>query len=341
MTLISQDGMDSYNVPADLSTKYGSVGASVTIDTTGGRYGEGCISSGGFSSSVVETMPTAQGELWTGFAISNTDTAYKAVAGIFSVLGANDAEVVLYYSPISGIFTFQTTSGTVIASGIGSLGTGVYHWLEIRSIIGVSGVLELWLDNVRKINFIGPTNPHGGTNIAAISIAGGGKNDSLIAKFDDKYILNTLGTRNNARKGDGRIETVYAISDFGPNDGTPLTGDDHFAMVDEVYIDYATSTISLPNTVGKKEVFAFNPMSDTPNNIWALRVVSVVEKSDGSTCNGAAYVNSSSTIGIGPTVPILTTWSDVEGIFETDPNTSAPWTEAAINAVKAGIEIVA
>lgn len=342
MTILSQDGFDSYNVRADLSTKYGSIGASVSIATTGGRYGGGSILSGGFDSSVVQTMPTPQGEIWFGVGIKNTDTTNKSIAGWFSLVGGTNAEMGLYYNPVSGVFSFQDKDANVIASGTGSLGSGVYHWLEISVVIGALGKIELWLDGVRKINFSGATNPLGGVSLAAISFSGcAGKSDALVANYDDMYMLNTLGTVNNARKGDSRIDTELATLDFGPNQGTPTTGTDHFAMVHEAHIDYDTSVLTLANTAGQKEVFGFGAMSSTPNNIWGVRVINVVKKSDGSPCNGAAYVNSATTIGVGQTVPVLTSYFNVDNIYELDPHTSAPWTSAAINAAKAGFSVVA
>jgi len=345
MTMLHQDGFDSYATAADLSTEYGSVGADTLISATGGRYGGPCLVGAGGAGShtayVSKTLSGTQTEIWTGFAASQSDNQQHVIFSAFSLNGGINPEVSLWYNPLIGVFTaaIGQGNGNVIASGTCTMGQEVYHWIEIHLNINPTvGIFELWVDDQQIIMFAGNTASFGGTSIAALMLGGG---NSLQALWDDWYILNLLGTVNNSRLGDSRIETLLASADAGPNQGIPSNGTSHFAMIDEVDIDYNLSFLALPNTVGLKEVFDFNPMVTTPANIWAVRVINVVEKTDGAVCNGAAYIESATVVGVGPDVPVLTTYFSVAGIFETDPATGQPWAYPAVNAINAGLELVA
>ena len=110
-------------------------------------------------------------------------------------------------------------------------------------------------------------------------------------------------------------------------------------MVDENQNDGSTSTITIANTSGQEELFGMGSLAGTPATVHAVKVTIVVEKTDGGTCNGESVVSSSGTAAEGASTSLLTTFSVVGGIFETDPHTSAAWAYGAVNAMECGFQI--
>ena len=167
---------------------------------------------------------------------------------------------------------------------------------------------------------------------------------SILGIFDDWYILDpTVGSTNITRLGDSRIETLVPISDAGPNQGTPSnvsvgTGQ-HYTMVNEPQNDGGSTYLSMPAVSGSEEVFGLSSLSSIPLNIWAVRVLNIVEKTDGGYTQGNAVIVSSGVVEYGPNQQILSTYFGQYGIFETDPNTGSEWTYAAVNAADAGFAV--
>ncbi len=338
MSLVHMDGFDLYASSADLQTVY-NIGGGAYINTTGGRFGGGAVVTN--NQYVAYSVPGALTEIWFGFAYNcQNPTSYGGVTTVTSNAGV---EMTLFYRPLTGQIDVCTNAGDSPVIGtatIAGLASG-WHWIEVHfKLSSSSGVVELWVDGVQQVNVTGiNTANRGGTSISAVFL-GTDYSNNLNALIDDFYILNpTTGSYNTGRLGDSRIETLKPSSDASPNNGTPSTAGSHYAMVDEAQNDGSSSYITITNTSGQEELYGFGSLAATPANVRAVKVSNWCEKTDAGSCFGESVVSSSSTVSNGSSLPLLTGFSNIYNIYESDPHTSAAWTYSAVNSAYAGFRI--
>ena len=214
-----------------------------------------------------------------------------------------------------------------------------WHWVDIHYQIGGSGLLELWLDGLRILNLPGANTTQFGSTVFTKVIFGGDLQDStVINHIDDVYILDTTGTINNSRLGSVRIDSLVPASDAGPNDGTPSISGPNYLMVNEPYWS-STNTVALTNTVGQEELYGMTVLTTTPDTIYAVKVTGVVEKTDAVQMQANTLISSNGVVNSGTSTVLLTSYSHVNNIFETDPNTSNAWVYTSINNLRCGIVV--
>lgn len=114
----------------------------------------------------------------------------------------------------------------------------------------------------------------------------------------------------------------------------------NYNFVNDVPPDDNSSYLS-DATVNDKELYTFPAMAGA--SVFAVAVNLRAEKDDASTRSVRALAKSSSTtVDNGTDFPLSqNVYMDYQGIFETDPNTSAPWTIAGVNAAQFGINTTA
>jgi hypothetical protein len=343
MSLIHLDGFDEYAQNSDMGFYYTNPD-NWNVDTTGGRYGGGSFYMSGGGEGFGYPMPAAQTEVWIGFAMAcnngATDGTNRAVLSFFSAAGLEAS--IFYCSQTSTWTCYRGNTNTLLGSGYGNFGNAtVWHWVEFHyKISATAGVMEVWVDGVQVVDVTGAdTTQNSSTQFTLIDWGYNGNQGSCSSYIDDSYVLNTSGSANNTRLGDSRIESLKPTSDAGPNNGTCSSGSAHYAMVDENQNDGSTTTITIANTSGQEELFGMASLAGTPATVHAVKVLNIVQKTDGGACNGEAVVSSGGTPAEGSSTSLLTTFSPCLGIFETDPNTSAAWAYTAVNAMECGFQI--
>lgn len=338
MTMIHHDGFDSYANITDMGLVYSAISGFgwIAVHPTGGRYGGGAIHAENYDACFVYPLSTPQTEIWTGFAISCTSNP-TANQSFFGIVGISGAFISLQYNSVTGVMSvYEGPYGSLLCYFGINLTIGTYHWVELHVRAGASGYIELWVDDIQRCTYTG-TLP---TEIVSVSMLGDTANNACTGMLiDDFYILNTSGTENNIRLGDGRMTTLLPRGDVGPNQGTPSSGSSHFAMVDEATSDYNTTTLTLTNTAGQEELFDFTPLTTTPEAIFSVRVFNTLQKSDGAPCTGSAVIKSGGSVANGANNAVLTSYSTTEGIFENDPATGVPWLYSSVNAINAGFVV--
>lgn len=336
MTLKVIDGFDLYTSQNDVCFPYGN---SCSFGITGGRFGSGAMEIGHFNQTAVAVIPS-NSEFWLGYAINMEETPVApnvlVVSQINSPLGV---ECMLSYSA-AGLWTVQRgNGGTTLGTGTKLAAVTTWHWLEIHFVLsGTVGVFELWVDGVQVINITG-ANTAGASGSVINNYTFGGANNAIRHFIDDFYMLDTAGSVNNTRLGDGRIETLAPITDAGPNDGTLTSGSSHFAMVDEDQNDGLTTTTTLTNTSGQEELFGMTGLGGTVTTVHAVKVSAVVEKSNAGACSLQTVVNSVGSVATGTSTPLTTSFEVVGDIYELDPHTSAAWTLVSISFMECGCKI--
>ena len=87
--------------------------------------------------------------------------------------------------------------------------------------------------------------------------------------------------------------------------------------------------------------YAYADLAGTPAAIMAVQVATVARKDDAGSRSLRALIRSGATTANGATRVLGTSYALYDDRFETDPATGAAWTKAGVDALEAGVEVVA
>lgn len=149
--------------------------------------------------------------------------------------------------------------GSAIASGSQTFTGGVYAHVEVQWGLSDSGegFIRVWVDGTLDVDVTG-ISLGSGEEWDSWQIRGAGVL-SRDMRVDDLVIQDA----NGQRLGDGhRIYTVSPDADAGTNEWDPVTGTDHYAMVDDTDPDQSTTRLN-SDTLGQREEFTFTLPSIT------------------------------------------------------------------------------
>jgi hypothetical protein len=258
----------------------------------------------------------------------------------------------------SGIGQFQIYSGSTLVATTSPYfyRTDAWYYLEFGITIGSLGYYILRVGEQVILSGTAGTqqSTNSSTNVIQFTIQ-----NSLFGRaqvIDDLYVLNALGSKNNTFLGEQKIITSDLNSDysiqFSRNSGISNYG--------QLLTEDGDTTYTSSNVVGNKDLFGIVPLTITNNNhgqwywgndIVCTKAVIVARKDDVGYRNIGITVDSGSTESIFPFsvssagfsvyfIPLLTTYESSSVIMENDPNTNAVWTEAGVNAIKLGYQLL-
>lgn len=342
MALLHMDGFDSYLNRDDLNWTYSGVGGSyIDVQSTLGRFGGGCVRVTG--GNIVKSLPTAPQEIWIGGAIKPADALGTNNADLFSFYSATGREATVSLVPSTGVVTaWRNNNVNLGSSAAGAIpADGAYRWVEVRYKMSATvGVVEVWVAGVRVLNLQNVnTSQNALTALASVYLLTGGIGTWDIL-LDDLYILDTTGAAPaNTRLGDSRIETLKPAADATPNDATPSSAGAHYLMVNENQwntSNYLTFTGSVSTNA---ELFDMTDLATTPTAVHGVRVIATSQKSDAGASSLIPTIKSGATSADGASQPLTTSWTQQTSLHTVDPATSAAWTMAGVNALKAGVRV--
>ena len=95
------------------------------------------------------------------------------------------------------------------------------------------------------------------------------------------------------------------------------------------------------STVSNEDLYSFAALSTTPQNIYTMAVKGYIRKSDtgARTVSVVTSSSGSSSTGSNSGVTPATSYAWIDSFFDTDPHTSAAWTQTGLNAATSGVEV--
>jgi hypothetical protein len=167
-----------------------------------------------------------------------------------------------------------------------------------------------------------------------------GTTDRYDLRLDDVYLCDTTGSRNNDLSGDVRVTTLRPNADTAQADFTPSSGSVHHNRVSESVADGDTTYVE-SDTVGHMDLYELTDLPLTPAAIHAVQLATVARKTDAGARSLRAIARSGATTQPGATRTLATSYALYDDILETDPDTTADWTKAAVDALLTGVELTA
>lgn len=347
ITLI--DGFDLYGSFNDaIATGLWNVVDTVLIDPTGGRFGGAALKATGLSAGAQYCNCSCQ------FATNKTNfisVSYKISAlptsgstSLFSVFNDSNSRLFTLSVAANGaIYVIDASGAQDTSSPTGAIIANTYQRIEAKFNPGTStttGSLEVKVDGAVIVSLTGKNYyyANGGAFIRFFGVVGLGR---PVVWYDDLVVNDTTGGRNDDYLGDVRIDILRPVSDTEQADFATSTGSDGFALIDDpISANDGDATYIESITPGDKSEFNLSNIIGS-SDILGVQARICATKTDAGSRTFRAYIKSGEAVANGEAVAPATYygWSK-SGIWDSDPNTEDEWSEAGLNNLQLGIELV-
>jgi hypothetical protein len=251
------------------------------------------------------------------------------------------------YPNASGFIELRlgTTAGTIVATSTDSISADTWYHIKITwTIHDSTGSVEVFVNGTKTdwIDYSGDTRNGTPSTWDRVSLYGSGG----ITSFFKDFILIDGDTSTDPENvvtdvtGTPVVGCVWPETGDGTHaDWTPSSGSDNGAMVDETNQDGDT-TYNESTTAGHIDTFNFPALSVT-GSILGVQITNTVRKTDAGsrTIAAAAYLSSSDYSG--GNANIDQAYFMYSKVWAQNPDTSADWAIAEIDAGEFGINLIA
>lgn len=233
--------------------------------------------------------------------------------------------------------------GTLLGTSSTLMATASWNHLEARvTFDGAAGTVELRLNGVTILNLVGQntvngTAPAAGESSASQAVFKNFGSSHGTRYMDDLVCWDDTGAQNNDFIGDRKVFTDMPDADTADADWAPSAGATRFAMIDEIPAD-GDATYDTTTNAGDRMGVTF---PDLPAEIVAISAVLFLHKTrktDAGDCNITVHCDSGGDEADGTDRPMTTQYAYYQDVFEVDPHTAAPFTNAAASAVAMVVE---
>jgi hypothetical protein len=233
------------------------------------------------------------------------------------------------FTTAGAIYADSGSGGTRLCTSVtGLLTSAVWHYLEAEIVLHASsGSVNIYLDGalIAAASSVNTLSASGGGGIIKLW----GTTNAVSLLYDDIYIVSGA-----TRLGECKVETLRPTGDTAVT-WTPSSGTTNYNHVNETLVDGDTSYVQTATT-GHGDLYTIGALSSTPQNIYAVNVISFAEKTDATTRQLYNSVKSGTTASDGAGANLAASYGRYDRILNTDPNTSMAWTLAAVNNLLIG-----
>jgi len=227
-------------------------------------------------------------------------------------------------------------SGAVVDVSDAILTAGTFNHIECKAVFDtVAGAVEVRVNGVTKLQI-------GSLDLGSVGAATGAL---MIFNFptgfsvywDDLFTWDDTGTENNDFIGAQRILTIMTDADTAQADFTVVGAADGVDAINNIPPDGDTTYI-YSSVVGDKSDFTLPTLPPELVQIAAVFVPVMARLDAAGIGNLLVSMISGGDDAPGTDSPLTTGYTYYKNIFELDPDTSAPWTKAGLEAALLRVE---
>lgn len=238
-----------------------------------------------------------------------------------------------------------TRNGTVLGTSTVAISSSTYYFLEFRAIIdNTGGAVKVRVNNAVVLNVTGIDTQATGNAFANEIMLGSARvlntsGGDLITDIDDLHIYDGQAGAVTDCIGDCRVDALHPTADVAVQ-FTHSTGATNYGTVDESPpngdTDYNESS-----TVGHLDRFTMEPVPAllTPT-IYSVKINTYARNPQPGIRSLTGHVHSNSSTANGASHSLGGTYLMYGDLFETDPDTTAAWTQSGIDAASFGYTIL-
>jgi hypothetical protein len=319
---------------------------------TGGPLGDNYMSAGltgTDSTGLVRILPSTYSTFFWGarVAIPATGSSFAPNLVFYDASGSTE-QFHLHFDGISGQITALRGNTSLGASAAGAIpiAGGALNWayLEVGAVLSATvGTITVKVNGTSVLALTGLNNCGGtGTVCGAWGNghqAGQGGNAGSFSMMHHYFADNSGSSPWNTYLGDVRVQTLLPTADdsvaFTPNG----LGTNHAnaALVPPV----PGTDFNSDATVNAQDTFTCASLAASITTIFGVNAKVLAQKSDAGSRSLQTVLKSSSTTVTGTGTALQQTPEQLRTMYQTDPNTSAQWTAANVNAAKVGYKVSA
>jgi hypothetical protein len=362
MTWNFADSFDFYNTGTDMALSVGGAGwdtaASLGLVSTPTRFAVGQSLEFFFGGQATKAVTNNDQTHHLVFAwdpcIGNTGKHFAAFT-LFDTTFAQctvsltaDGTITLYSgagAAAAGGGSGAAPAGTLLATYSASLPANTWTGLEIEIVISnTTGGMTVRKNGNTSNDFTvtGLNTRNGSANSYAnklqISDQGGSYQNSLRSHLDDFMWFTTAGSAPNTWVGDIRAYQRMPSAD-GTVALTRLSGTTNVSMVNQAIEDADTTYVS-GATAATGDLYTVTATPAGVTGIVAVVTKMMAKKSDSGAKTASVQMKSGATTSLGTAQALSTGYLYASRVNTVDPNTSAAWTLANVNAAQVGPYVV-
>lgn len=352
MAWLVGDGFDFYNVSTDaaLNTGVWAVVTQCTLQPFGtSRFGAGNWMTLGNLSASAGNLGTA------AFANSTTIYVNMNIISNQAHVGGGTTQCVGFTwrdgAAIQGGLFLRNGGDFVVTSGDkGSavLATSsvlipvvnVWHHIQAKIVVNnATGTVDLRLDGSPSANFSsGSINTRNGTANAFANIINITSTSPSLDGVDDFYAFNDQGAAPITWQGDVRAVQQVPTTDSAIT-WTRNTGPNNCLTVDDLRQDGDTTYVAT-NVVNNVDTYGLAALATTPSTVVAVVPRYIARMDDAGPHTVTAQLTSGGTTVTLSNYNTTSSYAYQQAVYAQDPNTSAAWSAAAVNALLLSIKDV-
>lgn len=254
------------------------------------------------------------------------------------------AQLTVTFNTNTGVVSLNAGATVLGSTAAGAIASGGWNYFELGFTIatGTGGSAQLKINGATVINATGVNTSPDGTNVnvnyfGANVVSGSGGGDLLA--LTHYYFCDATGSApQNTFLGPVRVQALNPAS----NDVVQFTANglasnwQNAAQVPPSSADYNSDA-----TVGDQDTFNCGTMAASLTTVFGVVVKALAASSDAGARSAQTVLKSGSITDVGTSTALGTTGALLQSVYQTDPNTSAQWTAAAVNAAKPGYKVSA
>lgn len=336
MTTLWADGFEDTTVD-NLNNDYTLV--NVPTSAAGRRAGSNAIATT-LNSRITRLVGGTSSTLFFSCAIYLT-TYGSGTQSYFRLQEAGNTHVALAF--VTGTGQLRVTRGNLTTTLFTTEGAPVpintWIFLQVKVVISDTvGEVEVRDANGNVILHItGADTRNAGTGFVN-EVSFGSSTGGSVGSIDDLHVWDATGSVCNTWTNDTRVDSLRPDGAGDSTQFTPSAGA-NWQCVDEQnasatdYVDSATA--------GHRDLYTASNLSHNPVSIFGVVRTAVASKDDAGVRSLSLATKSGSTVNVGAS-QALTLGSGVRlaDVLDVDPNTSAAWTKAGLDAMQIGYEVV-
>lgn len=339
------DGFENYNNDADMNALSNINVSSIAVSASSGRRSTRSIYMQDNADYCCAEVTGTPGTIIVGFAILiggggvisyNASYPFLALYDVFNPIGSIH---VRFHLDSGRYIKVYNGSGTLLGTSSESVGSG-YYYIEVKVVISNTvGQVTIKLNEDEILNTSADKDTQNGSNAYVGCVALSGVYNYRETHFDDFYICDTTGSKNNDFLGDIRVDVLRPNGAGTHTEFTPSAGS-NYQNVDESYPDDDT-TYNYSSTVNHKDTYALESLEVLGATIHGVKNQATMRKDDVGTrkakiisrLNGADYLGDEETL--------TDSYKTFVKIYDVNPDDSADFEEADIAGMESGAQVTA
>ena len=348
MTCVWIEGFETHYGTTQIARKYASSSGSMS-NQSGRVFGR----SGGVTSLVAVTPSIGGGDNtfimgWGMQLTAHNNGLNSGNQGLYVETGVDEQFHVELESLFGTGFRLALYRGSTLINTTSYFDFGVWHYFELKVTVrdGTDGAYELRRNGVVEISDTGlnmADNATDGWDIFAFRYT---TNTGGALRYDDMYLCNGAGSKNNDFLGPSIVEGILPNGAGASTDWTLGSGgsnnwdqvNDSAASTDE----NTAGGINHSDTNGDKDLYAFEDLTQITGTIHAIQVgTQLAMNAAGTRTVKTVYRDPDTTEADGASHVVDSTgYDEFTEVLEDNPASAAAWDVADIDDGQFGVEVV-